>query len=426
MSTKLIFIIILLLSSGSCSLFINKIDDDLLNKQTVSYKKTKKSESYCKKTDRFEFISEDKKSQRYFTKFLDQIGQKRKLTYADKVVLWSLVQMNIRPNHSSPTSKIQFLIKKNSRTYFYHVFSNKEKRSYPYLHGLNTLLNKFGTNHGLRKLGRIIDQEYNSQFFVSEFFADFIKDNKKEISNNKYLKRAYLRGDETLQKGERIIKQLISPLISDYFKTRTKDLYSISNYLFSYKRNNNIKANCNYDMGLYNSSIYLIHDQVIKSNTFGFRDRGNIFLADSTQEFSKISPIKNTLFFEGKSNGRSPAICQFDRPLLEDWDLWLISSQSRDPGQHLFHLIEYGLQDIKEVKQISSMLNFSRHLFLKKPIRLIFESERSSSEQLNELLKLNMPIYNAEKLARIWGLFKNNKIQQFLLDQRRTGSLSCQ
>lgn len=426
MNIKFILYFGFLFITTSCSIFINKIDDDLLNKQSVTYKKDILSKTFCEKVHNFEFISEDKITQKYFTKFLNDISKTIKLTYADKVVLWSLTQMNVRPNHSSPTAKIQFFFKKNNRTYFYHIYSKQKDDVYPYLHGLELILEKFGTNHGLKKLARLFDENDKSQFFVSNYFASFLKVKQKELSSNKVLKRSYIRGDETLKKGERVNKQRIYPIVSRYIKTKSKSKYIVSNYLFEYKRNNNIVASCNYDLGLYSSSIYLIHDEIIKSNTFGFRDRENIFLADSTQEFDQMTPLHSTLFFKGSSNVRSPALCKFHKPLIKDWQMWLISTESRDPGQHLFHLVEYGLQDIENINQISKMLKFSRHLFLKKPIRLIFESQRSNSQQLDELLKLNIPIYNANKLARIWGSFNVKTKKQFFIDERMTGSLSCQ
>ena len=103
----------------------------------------------------------------------------------------------------------------------------------------------------------------------------------------------------------------------------------------------------------------------------------------------------------------------------------LASSNSRDPGQHLYHLIEYGLQEMNEIQKLDGLLKFSRHLFLKNPIRLILESERSSANQLTELLKLNMPIYNSEKLGKIWGYLKVKKKQHFIIDNRRSGEISC-
>lgn len=424
MNIKFLFTLFILFSVTSCSIFINKIDDDLLNEQAESYKKQKKKNTYCSKKSSFSLISENNRNQKIFKSFLEA-NNKKKLSYADKVVLWSLVQMNIRPDLSSPTSKMQFFIKINKKTQFYHVYSKDSDNSYPYLHALELILQKYRGHYSLMQLATLIDNKYPNQFYMTSNFAKFLNKNKENLNMSSQLKRIYIRGDETLKKNERIKKQKLSSLISKYLKNKNRNKYIVSNYLFSYKRNNLIKAECNYDMGLYSSSIYLIHNKVIQSNSFGLRIGVNNFMADSTQSFEKPILIKNTIYFKGLSQSRSSAMCKFSLPLNNNWDLWLLSSQSRDPGQHLFHLIEYGIQDMKRIGQIDNLLRFSRHLFLKNPIRLILESQRSNPVQLNELLKLNMPIYNAEKLARIWGHLNSKLDRSFIIDQRRPGHLTC-
>lgn len=424
MITKHLIIFTSLLFISSCSLFINKIDDDLLHKQSESFRKVNTINTYCKKKSSLSLVSENNRNQKIFKSFLST-HENKKFTYADKVVLWSLVQMNIRPDLSSPTSKIQFFIKVNNRTRFFHIYSKTTENSYPYLKALETILKVYKGNYSLEKLANILDSNYPNQIYVTSSFSNFLKEKQSDISKNNQLKRYYIRGDETLQRNERIRKQNISRLIYKYLNTKRKDKYTVSNYLFTYKRNNLIQAKCNYDMGLYSSSIYLIHKDIIKSNSFGIREDQNLFLADTTQAISSIQPLNNTIYIKGNSQSRSPAMCEFNLPLNKNWDLWLLSSQSRDPGQHLFHLIEYGLQDMSKINQIDSLLRFSRHLFLKNPIRLILESERSNPTQLNELLKLNMPIYNADKLARIWGHYKSKKNSSFIIDQRRPGKLTC-
>lgn len=424
MNIKDIFVFLSLFIFSSCSIFINKIDDDILNKNATSYKKNNKIKTYCKKVSSLSVVSENNRNQKIFKSFLSE-NVSKKFTYADKAVLWSLAQMNIRPDLSSPTSKLQFFIKVNNISHFFHVYSKNKKQAYPYLHALNLILKKFKGNYNLLNLAKIIDDEYPSQYYVTANFSKFLSQNKNLINQNSTLKHFYIRGDETLKRNERIKKWPLSNMVKDYKRTKKKVEYAVSNYLFSYKRNNLINAQCNYDMGLYSSSIYLIHKDVIHSNTFGLRQGNNMFMADSTQALNTIFPLNHSIYFKGQSQSRSPAMCQFSLPLNKKWNLWLISSQSRDPGQHLFHLIEYGLEDITKLSQLDNLLRFSRHLFLKNPIRLILESERSNHSQLNELLKLNMPIYNSEKLARIWGQFSYKKNKSFIIDQRRTGNLTC-
>ncbi|MCO4756273.1 MAG: hypothetical protein KC478_17460, partial [Bacteriovoracaceae bacterium] len=96
-----------------------------------------------------------------------------------------------------------------------------------------------------------------------------------------------------------------------------------------------------------------------------------------------------------------------------------------DPGQHIYHMMGYGLKSSSSPKEISELVTFSRHLFLEDPTRLVFESNRSSKQQLEGLLKLNLPIYNARKLGNVWSYFADEDDNDFVIDDRTDGEITC-
>jgi hypothetical protein len=155
------------------------------------------------------------------------------------------------------------------------------------------------------------------------------------------------------------------------------------------------------------------------------RENSNLFLSATTQSLKKLISLKNSIYFKSDKTRESAAMCSFKSQLNKDKSILLASSDSRDPGQHLYHLIEYGLHEINDIQKLDGLLKFSRHLFLKNPVRLILESERSSDSQLEQLLKLNMPIYNSQKLGKVWGYLRVKRKQNFIIDNRRNGDLSC-
>jgi hypothetical protein len=109
----------------------------------------------------------------------------------------------------------------------------------------------------------------------------------------------------------------------------------------------------------------------------------------------------------------------------DDSFIWTISNLSRDPGQHLFHLIRYGLARSQRIEDVDKLIRHSRYLFLSDPLRLIIESNRSRSDQIENLLKLNVPVYNADKLGNIWSFSKFKNTGRFIIDDRNQGSFSC-
>jgi hypothetical protein len=411
----------LLLILSSCSLFIQNFEGDILESNNVK-PLSLSSKTICDVVDEDIIISENKSAQKSFNKFLLKVKSRGALKFVDKAVLWSLLQMNLRPDLSSPTSKLQLMIKINNKFEYINSYSEETQR-YPYLSGLSHLLKKYKSNYSLNQLARKLDIYFNDTLFVSKEFQLFLAQHKEEITLNKKLKSKFIRGDETLRENERIPKLNYSNIVN--LLSRRNSSGRVNNFLFTYKNQSQLTPKCNFDMSLYNDSLFLINDSPVKSHIFGFKSGKNTFMAVSSQKLNGFKTIGNTILLQGESNIRSASICSFEDSIPQQNSLWLISTDSRDPGQHLFHLMQYGLDNIKSVNELNSMLMFSRHQFLKNPVRLIIESRRSSTTQLNELLKLNIPIYNSKKLGKIWGYYQDKKKSTFVLDDRRQGHLEC-
>lgn len=412
------FLFLILLTS-SCAYFINNFDPNRLSQEISTYKPSNKK-LYCKNNTEVQLVNSNKASQRAFSTFLNKT--KLKLSFADKAVLWSLAQMNLRPDLASPTSKLQIFIKTNKGFDYFHFYS-KEKEAYPYTYGLSYILKKYNSRHSLLKLANALDKNFPNVFTVNKELEVFLSENKKAIAANPLFEKKYMRADETLKENEKVPRVDLSYLIKSLPRSNAK--VEVSESLFEYKTEANMVASCNYDMKLYSNSIYLIHDDFIKSHLFGFKNKEGSFLASATQRKAKISPVGKSIFFKGESQTRSAAFCSFKSPVDDKKNLWLVSSDSRDPGQHIYHIMEYGIKSSSSPKEVSELIAFSRHLFLEDPTRLIFESNRSSKQQLDGLLKLNLPIYNARKLGNVWAMYKDKNDHNLIIDDRTDGQITC-
>src|SRR5690606_7594107 len=120
------------------------------------------------------------------------------------------------------------------------------------------------------------------------------------------------------------------------------------NYLYSYYDKNKNEFRCNYDMNQYGQSLFFISDYFIKGNVFGMYENNEFFLATTTQRQHK-RPLDHSIFFQGSSQVRSLALCVGN-------NMGLVSNDSRDPGQHLYHLIEYDVGQVKSNEDLSSMI----------------------------------------------------------------------
>lgn len=409
-----------------CSIVLDQVEKQEKRQGKLEFKSGNKR-TYCSQPlGQRQLAHSDDTSHREFLQFLGRTTKEgSKLSFIEQLVAWSLLQMNLRPDQVSPTSKLQILVESapHAQPKYYHFYSSDPK-SWPYLYGLDYLLKEGKSNKTLEKIAALIDRYYPDHFLVSDDFEKFLRQNVVGIQSSALLSSFYMRADQTLKKNERIPKLSFAKIVKTFKKTARKHQASLSHSLFNYERKSDVAINCNYDMELYEQSIHMIHEKFVQAHIFGLKLGKSSFIATASQRLTSLSPLSNSILFTGESQARSAAVCHM-RSKITGNDLWLTSSDSRDPGQHIFHLIDYGLGPELAPTEIEARLSEARHLFLDNPSRLIFESNRSSDEQLQNLLKLNFPIYNAMKLGNVWSYYRSKKESGFIIDERNPGSLTC-
>jgi hypothetical protein len=357
--------------------------------------------------------------QRGFKDFLKNI-QPIELDFKEQIVVWTLLQMNVRPDLATPTSRLQFLMKESNQT-SYHDYTGDDTQSYPFIQALEELLRNHPRKKNLRWYAELLDRHFRSEVVVGISFEKRLLNLKDDIATNATLRKYYFRGDDTLKESERIAKINFSRLIGAVQKSpgRAKK----SSELSDYRKTPKLKLSCNYDFKLYDESIFLIGPDESPGHIFGASLGRGAFLAVASQTIEALEPLFEEPVFKGKGNSRSAALCTIQN---DGQEIWLSSHNSRDPGQHIYHLFKYGIINAKTPADIDSLLRHSRHIFLSDPLRLVIESSRSKPKQIQDLLKLNVPIYNAEAMGNIWAWSNfNNEGGRFYLDDRNPGALFC-
>ncbi len=342
------------------------------------------------------------------------------LDFKEQVVIWSLMQMNVRPDLATPTSRLQLLFKENNKT-TYLDFAGEDTNSYPYVKALDELLHNHPRKKDLIWYAGLIDKNAKSQVVVGTSFEKRLLTLKDEIATNPTMRKYFFRGDDTLKESERIAKINFSHLIQSIKRQPIRANRNSS--LNDYRKTPKLKVSCNYDFKLYDESIFLIGPDESPGHIFGASLGNQAFLAVASQNVEKVESLFEEPVFRGKGNTRSAALCTI---FNEGHEIWLSSHNSRDPGQHIYHLFKYGIGSAKKPEDIDTLLRHSRHIFLSDPLRLVIESSRSKPKQIQDLLKLNVPIYNAEAIGNIWAWSNfNNEGGRFYLDDRNPGALFC-
>lgn len=415
------FKLLLLFTLSSCAFFINKIDSPI-EKDPAILKKEPVQSGYCpieKKVD-FQLVGTSDNSQSVYSEF---IRQQKGLDFLDHFALWNLFQLSIRPDQSSATSRFQVLFHDDQKTYYFDFFSEETENQYPFLYGIEWILKKFGKKRTLESYAALLSSGTAGKLKIGKDFESFLIKNLAAIKNNPLLEPYYFRGADVLKENE------TSPLL-DYQKVLKLYRSSIQNQkiivnttLTPFITEKGLSGSCNYDFNLYDNSIFLIDKIIPVANLYGLSLMKSAFLASSSQKLEKIVSLHGLPLFKGESKVRSSAVCMIEN---NGNKIWAYSNLSRDPGQHLFHLVRYGLPRSQTTAEVDRLIKHSRHLFLSDPVRLIIESNRSSPEQVENLLKLNLPIYSADRLGNIWAYTFFKEGNRFIIDDRNPGAFSCQ
>jgi hypothetical protein len=414
------FLLLLLLTS--CSFFIKRIDTPLV-RDTDWTKKIPSRPGFCafdKRVD-FQLVGTNENSQDVYFELTK--GMKGQLDFMDHFALWNLLQMSIRPDQTSPTSRYQVLLHEDGKSHYFDFFSESSTDQYPFLYGVEWILKKFGKKKTLEQYADMLNNQLGQKLKIGKDFENFLVKNIPQIKNNPELAPYYFRGTDVLKENETSPTLDYLSVLKIYRKAQGLQKIIVNSSLTPFVTEKGSSGSCNYDFNLYDNSIFLIDKVIPVANLYGLSQPKSAFLASSSQKLETITSLKGFPLFKGESKVRSSAVCIIEN---ENRKIWTFSNQSRDPGQHLFHLVRYGLPRSQTTAEVDKLIRHSRHLFLSDPVRLIIESARSSDDQIENLLKLNLPIYNADKLGNIWAYTQFKEGNRFIIDDRNAGAFRCQ
>lgn len=409
-----------LILASSCSFFVKKLDSELVKQQDY-LKNIPEVPTYCPLTEKpkLQLINTNAHSQSLYLEFA---GKNSGLDFIDHFALWTLLQMAIRPDQSSPSSRFQILMKSGGGAQYLDFFSEAQNGQYPLLYGVEWILKKYKKKTTLEGYAALLDQLFPQKLKAGKNVETFLITNQQKIKDHPVLGPFFIRGTEVLKENERLPKMSFSEVIR-YYRSHVKgQSIIINNTLTDFTTQSGQKGSCNYDFNLYDNSIFLIDKVLPVANLFGLATENEAFMASTSQKVETIEPLHTFPLFKGDSKVRSSAVCVIEN---NENRVWTFSNLSRDPGQHLFHLIRYGLASSQSTVEVDKLIRHSRHLFLSDPVRLVIESRRSRPDQIENLLKLNLPIYNADKLGNIWAYTFMNSQPRFIIDDRNVGSYSC-
>ena len=430
---KIYSFLFLIFVLSSCSYLTKKIElmNELPNeKKSVGYKKL----NYCPIKSKLQYISKDEYSLKFYKNLHPNLFENKSLSFIEKSIMFSLLEMSRRPDEASPYSRLQVYLKLNGKSYYYDFRPKNlnDDTQMSFIKGMDYLTNKFIQDKSLLSLASQLDTIVPINISVSLEFENFLKNNSGDLLNNDELAKRFFKGDESITRYETFDRINYKNVIQQYLKVSShNNKYEIDKNGLNANTSDkqNYEVNCNYDLSKEtNLRDELINNNQKNSHYIAIKEGENFFLAVSSNTL--LRPFKTTPqmgYFMKATPASSPLpICEF---IGANQEIVLFSNIGRSPIQHLQHLEAYEIDQVHSAYTLSEFLGFSRHLFLTNPDRILYESKRGRKAQLDFFLEMNFPIYHVEDMGNIFGhaTFTNDKQKESILysDDRSAAQLWC-
>lgn len=421
MNTRLILPLLLSLQLSSCSSLIGLFDDE----PEYELIKSKAAQHYCveKKSINFAHQSEDKV--RLFENIHQKLNKKYKLNFIETSVLWSLFHLAHSPHNTSPSARFQIIMGdgKTNTIYDFNKTDPRLKLENTYLQGLHQILKVKKNKRSLNFLLDIAQNSFPSNLEVNSELAEFISSFQDQLLQNPTTKRNFFKANNPLQPGE-TFKRVNFNQFKDLKFSKTKKIPEAPRFLLETgpEINNGSEIECNMDLNLYNSSIYLLNRNTLSNNVFSVYSKSGTYFIGITSFTPDWEKSRKGINIQSKKINKPEAICIINKEELKS--TIVASLNGRDPGQHIFHLLQYGLTSSQSDQDYFEFIRYPRHQFLLNPPRLVYESSRGSKKQLQSILKMNFPVYNAQSLAEVW-IMNQNPMPSLITDNRNPTYQSC-
>tara|TARA_Y100000590_G_scaffold470750_1_gene669319 strand:+ start:95461 stop:96690 length:1230 start_codon:yes stop_codon:yes gene_type:complete len=403
-----------------------------LTEEVVPLKPSVQKKSYCSVDDSpVTLLGRDKTGVDVFNNFLAKASY---LNKTEKMVAWSLFQMNMRPDLATPSARFQVLTNTKSGVQYWDFKDSALDMDLPkssppmtFLYGLETILKTYSSRHSLRTISNMLDTHLPLKIPISADFAEFIDQNKAKLLEDKVFLKSFFKAAEQLRYGESIPKLAFTKIINNYyrFKNRISVEVTTSNQMYSIDlpslKKGEEEVLCNVDIQKYSQSKYEIsEDNRERHHPYAIKYKdGQFFLGVTSISNRNFRPMMNSFLMETTQDKTSVPLCY--KNSTAGISAYL-SFRGRDPGQYLYNMFQYNIHQSTDPMDLDQFIRYPRHLILLSPLRVLYESSRGTEEDLDKFVEQNIPIYHSQKLGEVWVYSPKSG---FVIDDRGKAHLSC-
>lgn len=401
--SSLAFISLSLFLSFGCSRYIQYIEKQ--QRPEITLLEAKDKSPWCEKSPPVNVIHDDPLTIKEFPQYIKNQNK----SIADLGLLFTLYQMLARPDSTDWYSRVQIHVKQGDR-HFSRDYSSQH--TYPLYSAFRDLKQKKYLTQPISRTIAEANRLFPRKIKVQKELSLYLSRHKDGLKKIPSIKNKFFRLEKPLQYNETYFRDNIE-LPKD---RKAKDT---PHHLFSLGEN----FSCNFDSGLYQKGIFLLSDNPQRENVFGLIKSNGDYILILTKKRPENLKRKKYQILPGATSTALNPYCLMRK---ENQNVVLMGLKSRDSGQLLYHLFNYGVSESENAEDVYEYIKYPRHQFLLKPARLLYESKRGSDKKLRYFLNLDFPVYHADELGLIIGAWSDKKETTFLPDPRTNMNQSCQ
>lgn len=228
-----------------------------------------------------------------------------------------------------------------------------------------------------------------------------------------FFKQFYFRGDELISEGEdlpytSILQSLSSSPFKDNIKNKLESFDQDNKFLTKEK----YKYFCNFNLEPVLDGKVFTFFKPLKSRLFTVQYDDWLISLAAYNSVKKVQDNNRILAYfllkpqekelEEEQNVVNPQFCFLKKNDNETSNNILITSyEGRDPAQYIASTIQYIFSMNFELENLKRVMISPRYLLLLNPFRVGFEVDKSNDNQVENILKLPIPIFNQKNLGEM-------------------------
>jgi hypothetical protein len=401
---KKIFFLFICIFFSNCTLYI----PEEVKSGRFAYVVNQPGPISCEDKTNLALYSDSYGANKVFAKFILENPSNNSLDEVDFFILWSLFQMNIRPDLTSLGAHT--LLVMNHQGSNFQILSDLKLT----LHEMILeLIKRYHPKKSVAYYASILNNQLPKSIPIGEALAEFIDSNQDFLKSTPYLHGFFFRAEEAIVSGESVPRLDFLKYTKAWPSSPPRKFKDEETFIINQNKPN---TKCNFLAEDFNQ--HTIND--LKTNSFLLRINKSFFFATTTQNPKLEKELVNIPFTPNENSSLLPFCVEFKNDFQN-----IISSLSGKAAHQLLAREIIKDSDFTRPESVKEWFGVQRTLKINAPERFITESHKSREVTDDYLEYSKYPVYHAHQIGQLVLMNDFNKKNNFWIDGRNHANLYC-